>query len=59
MRLAPSAMGVAWVPDRLYVSFQDSDVIQVLDPSSAGVIANSIAGHGVQGTKKLCSFWRQ
>jgi hypothetical protein len=59
MRLAPQAMGVAWVPDRLYVSFQDSDEIQVLDPASAGVIVQTIAGHGQQGTKKLCSFWRQ
>jgi hypothetical protein len=58
MRLAPQSMGVALVPDRLYVCFEDTDVIQVLVPSSAGTIDKTIAGHGVQGTKKLCTFWR-
>jgi hypothetical protein len=59
MRLAPQAMGVAWTPDRLYVCFQDTDQIQVLDPANAGAILQTIAGHGIQGTKKLCTFWRE
>src|SRR5262249_25607990 len=58
MRLVPASMAVVMQPDRLYVSFDDTDVIQVLDPASAGVISNTIAGHGQQGTKKLCTFWR-
>src|SRR5262249_55152884 len=59
MRLAPQAMGTAWVPDPPYVALQDSHSIQVLDPTSAGVVIKTIAGHGVQGTKKLCNFWRE
>ena len=58
MRLAPQAMGPAHLPDRLYVCFEDTDVIQVLEPTSAGTISKTIPGHGVQGTKKLCTFWR-
>jgi hypothetical protein len=58
MRLVPQAMTAALQPDRLYVCFDDTDVIQVLDPTSAGTITKTIPGHGVQGTKKLCTFWR-
>ena len=59
MRMVPTQMASAWQPDRLYVCFQDTDSIQVLDPTSAGTVVKTIAGHGVQGTKKLCNFWRE
>ena len=59
MRLTPGGAAVCWVPDRLYVSFDDSDAIQVLNPSSAGVVEKTIPGHGGTGTKKLCTFWRE
>ena len=58
-RISANGQFLAWVPDRLYVGFDDSDVIQVLDPAQAGVIVNSIEGHHQSGTKKLTSFWRQ
>jgi hypothetical protein len=58
-RLGANTQGIAWQPDRLYVGFEDRSEIQVLDPSNAGTIVNTIAPHGNGGTKKLMSFWRQ
>jgi hypothetical protein len=59
MRLAGNAQGAAVQPDRLYVAFEDSDVIQVLNPRQGGLIVNSVPGHQLLGTKKLSAYWRQ
>lgn len=49
-----------WTPDRLYVSFADTDSIQVLDPLNAGTILSTISGASTSGgVKKLTSFWRE
>jgi hypothetical protein len=59
MRLVSNGATAAWAPDRLYVAFEDSDAIQVLDPRQAGVVVNTIEGHGAGGTKRLTTFWRE
>lgn len=59
MRLVPGTQIPVWNPDRVYVSFADTDVIQVLDPIDAGTILNTIEGNGGLGVKKLTSFWHQ
>jgi YVTN family beta-propeller protein len=59
MRLIPNTAVPVWNPDRLYVSFTDTDVIQVLDPQNAGVVLNTIEGNGGLGVKKLAAYWHQ
>ncbi len=54
----PPALIPVWQPDRLYVSFQDADVVQVLDPSLAGVIINE-TDSAKGGIKKLMTFYHQ
>ncbi len=49
----------ALTPDRLYVSFEDTDSIQVLAAGAGGVILNTIPGPGFDGVRKLVSYWRQ
>ncbi|MBL8842400.1 MAG: YncE family protein [Planctomycetes bacterium] len=59
LRLQSFAAAMALAPDRLYVSFDDTDEIQVLSPTQAGLVLKTIEGHGGSGTKKLGTFWRQ
>jgi hypothetical protein len=59
VRTTPGSMFTAWVPDRLYVSFDDTDVIQVLDPESLGVVVNTIEGNGGPGVKRLVTYFEQ
>ncbi len=59
MRSTAGGAAVCVVPDRLYVAFDDTDVIQVVNPVSPGLILKTIEGHGGQGTKKLGAYWRQ
>ncbi len=59
LRLVSFGASMAIVPDRLYVSFDDTDQIQVLSPTQAGLVLKTIDGHGGTGTKKLGAFWRQ
>jgi YVTN family beta-propeller protein len=59
MRLNTPSCYPAVTPDRLYVSFEDTDTIQVLAPTSVGVILNTLPGTGVGGVKKLGAYFRQ
>ena len=59
LRLQSFSAAMALAPDRLYVSFDDTDQIQVLSPTSAGLVLKTIEGHGGTGTKKLGTYWRQ
>ncbi len=59
IRAVGGGMIPAWTPDRLYVSFQDRDVIQALDPSNAGIVLNTSPGTGTGGVKKLCTYFEQ
>ena len=46
-----------WLPDRMYVGFADTDTIDVLDPSSIGLVQNRIeADHGL-GVKLLGTYF--
>ena len=45
-------------PERMYVAFQDTDDIQVLDPLDLSVSLGTIEGGGV-GVKKLVTYFQQ
>ena len=45
-------------PERMYVAFQDTDDIQVLDPLDLSVSLGKIEGSGV-GVKKLVTYFQQ
>ena len=43
-------------PDRMYVAFEDSDTIQILDPVRVGVTVGTVEPAGI-GIKKLISYY--
>ncbi len=48
----------AWEPDRLYVAFEDTDVVQVLDPVITGRTVGTVEATGV-GVRKLVTYFKQ
>ena len=58
--LAPSDPRTPYMPvvepDRMYVSYEDTDVIQILDPVRVGVTVGTVEPAGI-GIKKLISYY--
>lgn len=54
----PEVAVAAQEADRLYVSFADSDVIQVLDPLRSGRVLGSVEPAGV-GVRRLATYFSQ
>ena len=57
-RQAPGGATTAYLPDRLYVGFQDVGTVQVVDPTTAGVVLNTIEDNAL-GVKRLGTYWQQ